>query len=252
VSVLYRPGPWTFRSSLGRGFYAPTPFVEEIEATGLSRLEPLGNLKAETAENASLEGGYARGPLEANLTLFGSHIHDAVRVDDAGPGRVRLANAPGETRTHGLEALLRYRLGEVTVTGNYVFVHSSDPDPNAPGRREIPLTPKHTAGLVAVWEREDVGRIGFEAYYTGRQALDDNPYRAVSKPYVQLGLMAEKRFGRASLFINLENLLDVRQSKTDPMLRTIRANDGRWTVDAWGPTDGFVANAGVRVHFGTP
>lgn len=252
VSVLYRPGPWTFRSSVGRGFYAPTPFVEEVEATGLSRLEPLGNLKAETAENASLEGGYASGPVEANLTLFGSHIHDAVRVDDAGPGRVRLVNAPGDTRTHGLEALLRYRAGEVTVTGNYVFVHSSEPDPDAPGRREIPLTPRHTAGLVAVWERHDVGRIGFEAYYTGRQGLDENPYRSVSKPYVQLGLMAERRVGRFSVFINLENLLDVRQSKTDPMLRTARANDGRWTVDAWGPTDGFVANAGVRVRFGEP
>lgn len=250
VSVLYRPGPWTFRSSLGRGFYAPTPFVEEIEATGLSRLDPLGALKAETAENGSLEGGYARGRLEANLTLFASHIHDALRAVDAGPGRVRLINTPGQTRTHGAEALLRYRLGEITVTGNYVFVHSSEPDPDAPGRREIPLTPKHTAGLVAVWEREDVGRIGFEAYYTGRQSLDDNPYRTRSKPFVQLGLMAERRFETWSAFVNLENLLDVRQTRTDPLLRRARANDGRWTVDAWAPTDGFVANAGIKVKFG--
>lgn len=250
VSMLYRPGPWTFRTSLGRGFYAPTPFVEEIEATGLSRLAPLGALKAETAENGSLEGGYSRGPLEANLTLFASHIHDAVRVDDAGPGRVKLVNAPGETRTHGAEALLRYRFGEITVTGNYVFVRSSEPNPDAPVRREIPLTPKHTAGLVAVWEREDIGRIGFEAYYTGRQALDDNPYRTASKPFVQLGLMAERQFESWSAFINLENLLDVRQTRTDPLLRRIRANDGRWTVDAWAPTDGVVANAGIKLKFG--
>jgi iron complex outermembrane receptor protein len=250
VSVLYRPGRWTFRSSLGRGFYAPTPFVEEIEATGLSRLEPLAGLKAETAENASLEGGYARGPLELNLTLFGSHIHDAVRRVDAGPERVRLVNAAGETRTEGAEALLRYRWRELALTGSYVFVQSSEPDPDAPGRRTIPLTPRHTAGLVAIWEREDFGRIGFEAYYTGRQTLDDNPYRAESKPYVLLGLMAERKFERFSVFVNLENLLDVRQTKTDPLLLRSRANDGRWTVDAWGPTDGFVANAGVRVRFG--
>jgi len=250
VSALYRPGRWTFRSTLGRGFYAPTPFVEEIEATGLSRLDPLTGLKAETAENASLEAGYRQGPLEANLTLFGSHVHDAVRVVDAGPQRVRLENAPGETRTEGAEALLRYRVGEVTVTGSYVFVQSSEPDPDRLGRRGIPLTPRHTAGLVAVWEREDVGRIGFEAYYTGRQALDDNPYRTRSKPYVLLGLLAERRFDRFSVFVNLENLLNVRQTRTDPLLLRSRANDGRWTVDAWGPTDGFVANAGVKVRFG--
>ena len=34
LSMLYRPGPWTISASLGRGFYAPTPFVEEIEAAG--------------------------------------------------------------------------------------------------------------------------------------------------------------------------------------------------------------------------
>lgn len=250
LSVLYRPGPWTVRSSIGRGFYAPTPFVEEIEAAGLSRLDPLRNLRAETAENASLEGGYARGPFEANLSLFGSRIHDAIQLTDVAPARVRLVNADGATRTHGAEALLRYRIGEVTMTGSYVYTKTSEPDPNGPGRREIPLTPKHSASLVAVWEREDVGRAGLEAYYTGRQSLEDNPYRTESKSYLLLGLMAERKLGRISVFINVENLLDTRQTKTDPMLLPRRAPDGRWTVDAWGPTDGRVANAGVRVRFG--
>lgn len=49
LSALYRPGPWTIRASLGKGFYAPTPFVDEIEAAGLSRLEPLGPLRADIA-----------------------------------------------------------------------------------------------------------------------------------------------------------------------------------------------------------
>lgn len=250
LSVLYRPGPWTLRSSIGRGFYAPTPFVEEIEAAGLSRLDPLSNLKAETAENASLEGGYAQGPFEANLSLFASRIHDAIQLTDVGPARVRLINAAGVTRTQGAEALLRYRIGEVTVTGSYVYTQAREPDPNGAGRREVPLTPKHSASLVAVWEREDVGRLGFESYWTGQQSLEANPYRARSKAYLLLGLMAERHFERVSVFINVENLLDRRQTKADPMLLPRRAPDGSWAVDAWGPTDGRVANAGVRVRFG--
>jgi outer membrane receptor for ferrienterochelin and colicins len=250
LSVLYRPGPWTIRSSIGSGFYAPTPFVEEIEAAGLSRLDPLRNLKAETAETGSLEGGYARGPFEANLNLFASRIHDAIQLADVSPTSVRLINASGDTRTHGAEAMLRYRVGEITVTGSYVYTQTSEPDPNGVARREIPLTPKHSASVVAVWEREDVGRVGLESYFTGRQSLNDNPYRTRSKPYLLLGMMAERRLGKVSVFINVENLLDVRQSKTDPMLRPSRASDGSWTVDAWGPTDGRVANAGVRVRFG--
>jgi iron complex outermembrane receptor protein len=70
LSALYKPGPWTIRASLGRGFFAPTPFVEEIEAAGLSRLEPLTGLEAETAGTGSLDVGYARGPIEASVALF--------------------------------------------------------------------------------------------------------------------------------------------------------------------------------------
>lgn len=251
VSMLYRPGPWTFRASVGRGFYAPTPFVEEIEATGLSRLEPLMDLKAEVAETASLEAGYASGALEATVTLFGSRIHDAVQlVPSAAADRVRLVNADGDTRTQGAEVLLRYRWESFTVTGSYVFVDASEPDPSGLGPRAIPLTPRHTAGLVAMWEEHDVGRVGFEAYYTGRQQLEDNPYRRTSKPYFELGFMAERRVGPISVFVNLENLLNVRQSKYDPLVLPRRARDGRWTVESWAPTEGFIANGGVRIRFG--
>jgi iron complex outermembrane receptor protein len=79
LSVLYRPGFWTVRASAGRGFHAPTPFVDETEAAGLSRLEPLQGLRAETAENASLDIGYARGPFEANFTLFASNLANTSR-----------------------------------------------------------------------------------------------------------------------------------------------------------------------------
>jgi len=250
VSMLYRPGPWTLRASIGRGFYAPTPFVEEVEAAGLGRLEPLAGLEAEVAESASLEGGYRRGPLEANVVLFATHIHDAVQLVPGAPDRVRLANVAGTTRTGGVEALLRYRFDHLTLTGNYVYVDATEPDPSGLGRREIPLTPRHTAGVVAMWERHGWGRVGVEAYYTGRQSLDDNPYRTRSKPYLELGVLAERTFGNVSVFLNLENLLNVRQTKHDPLVLPARARDGRWTVDAWAPTDGFIANGGIRVRFG--
>ena len=253
VSALYRPGPWTVRASVGRGFYAPTPFVEEIEAAGLSRLRPLAGLEAETADTASLEGGYATGPIETNLTLFASVIRDAVRleeVDPATPGAgVRLVNAAGEVRTQGAEVLLRYRWREITVTGSYVYVDSDEPDPSGPGRRTVPLTPKHTAGVVAMWEAHDKGRVGFEAYYTGKQDLDDNPFRTTSRPYLEVGLLGEIVLGDVRLFLNLENLLNVRQTKYDPVVLPQRRSDGQWTTDAWAPSEGFVANGGLRITF---
>ena len=97
--------------------------------------------------------------------------------------------------------------------------------------------------------REGEARVGLEAYYTGVQRLDVNPYRTESRPYVSVGLLAERRFGAFRVFINAENITDVRQTRWDSLLRPTQGVDGRWTVDAWAPLDGRVFNGGVRVEF---
>jgi outer membrane receptor for ferrienterochelin and colicins len=250
LSLLYRPGPLRIRASLGSGFYAPTPFVEEIEAAGLSRLEVPTGLDAETAETASFDIGYTAGTAEISATLFGSNIDDAVQLQTVDADTVRLINANGVTRTRGAELLARYRWDSFTVTGSYVYVDASEPDPDGGGRRTVPVTPKQTAGFVAMWEEEGVGRLGFEAYYTGEQDLDDNPFRTESKPYVEMGMMGELDLGTFSVFANAENILDVRQTENDPLIRPVRAPDGNWTVDAWSPLEGFILNVGVRFKFG--
>ena len=100
-----------------------------------------------------------------------------------------------------------------------------------------------------MWEREGVGRAGFEAYFTGRQRLEDNPYAIVSRPYVLFGGLVERRIGKVRLFVNVENLANVRQTDWNPILRPTQSIDGRWTVDAWAPLDGRVVNGGIKVAF---
>jgi iron complex outermembrane receptor protein len=100
-----------------------------------------------------------------------------------------------------------------------------------------------------MWEGDDWGRFGVETYYYGRQALDDNPYRAVGRRYLLVGALGERRLGRVRVFVNAENLGNVRQTRWDPLVRPERRPDGRWTVDAWAPLDGLVVNGGVRLAF---
>lgn len=114
---------------------------------------------------------------------------------------------------------------------------------------DVALTPRHSAGVVAMSESDDIGRVGVEVYFTGRQRLEVNPYRAQSEPYVILGVLAERRLGAVRLFVNGENLTGVRQTRWDPQLRPARAADGRWTIDAWAPLDGRTINGGIRVRF---
>lgn len=82
---------------------------------------------------------------------------------------------------------------------------------------------------------------------TGTQRLEDNPYREESEPYWHLGLLGEITLGRASWFINFENLLTVRQTREDPVVRPTRAPSGQWTTDIWSRNDGFVVNGDVHL-----
>jgi outer membrane receptor for ferrienterochelin and colicins len=102
---------------------------------------------------------------------------------------------------------------------------------------------------VTLEEEEEAGRIGFEAYYVGRQSLEDDPYRSVSRPYVHLGLLVTRRFGNVQLFMNGENLLNVRQTWYDSLVRPAPDAGGRWTTEAWAPLDGRVVNVGTRIRF---
>jgi outer membrane receptor for ferrienterochelin and colicins len=183
--------------------------------------------------------------LSATLTAFHSRVVDPVEVERT--DTYVLGNLPDPTTNDGLEAVAIWKTPDVSFVANYAFVRSRE-DTGAT-RAEVPLTPRHSVGLDAAWELGDVWRFGAEWYYTGRQRLDANPYRNESAPYHVFGLLASRRVGRALLFINGENLTDVKQTDWDPLLRPSRGADGRWTVDAWAPLDGRVVNGGVRVKF---
>ncbi len=258
LSVLVRPSTaWTVRVSGGGGSFAPTPFTEETDETGLSRLAALRGLEAERATSFSADVTWTRGGFEVTGTVFGSRVSNPVQPADleASPCgeqsciAVALVNAGEPTRNWGTELLARYRRGAFVAMATHGWTRATELDVDARVRREVPLTPRHAVSVNAMLEGESWGRAGVEAYYTGQQSLEDNPYRTTSRGYVLFGGLFERRVGRTRLFLNVENLADVRQTKSDPLVRPTRLPDGRWTVGAWAPLDGRVFNGGIRVAF---
>ncbi len=239
-SALVRGGRWAVRFSAGRGYFTPRPLTEETEAAGLARLTIEGPLHVETARSMSADITHKTDDTLVTLTLFQTHIDDPAQVDRA---TYTLRTEAEPVVTQGVEFLARARRAPFTVTGTYTYVHAREG-----GNRDVALTPRHSAGFVAAAEA-DRGRIGVEVLFTGAQRLDANPYRSTSEPYVVIGLLAEHRFGRWRVFVNAENLTDVRQTNWDPIARPARDVDGRWTVDAWAPLKGRVINGGIRVSF---
>ena len=243
VSALLRSGDWSTRVSVGSGFFGPSPLTDETEAAGLTRLVVERPLRAERGRSVSVDLTRTHGPLSYTATLFGSRIADPLQVDRSA---YVLRNLVAPTTNVGAELLGVLRRAPLAVTASYTYVRARERLEAV--THDVELTPRHSIGIVTMVENED-GRLGLEVYYTGRQRLEENPYRTTGEPYVVVGVLLERRVGPVRLFINGENLTDVRQSRWDPIRRPDRAADGRWTVDAWAPVDGRIVNGGVRVQF---
>lgn len=250
LSVRWRfAGDWSLRASAGTGYFAPTVLLEEVEASTLRRVDPRYTLVAELGRSASLDLAGSAGPLELDFSLFGSLVEDPA---EAGPcltagaasfGTLCIANSASRINTTGAEALAGLRRGAVHVVGSLTWVRSRQDG------AQLALTPQWTGSLTAVIER-GASRLGVEFYGVGRQLLGDNPYRSVSAPYLIVGALLQHRVGRARLFLNLENLGDVRMTRRNPAVRQSRDPiTGAWAVGAWAPPEGRVINAGVRVRF---
>jgi outer membrane receptor for ferrienterochelin and colicins len=246
IAALVRTGRWNSRVSVGTGFFGPSALTEETEAAGLSRLTIPHPLNAEEGRSASFDVTRTDGPLSYTLTLFASRVLHAIDVERE--TAFTLTNAAEPATNVGAELLATFRREPYAVTATYTHVRAREYEFGR-GMTDAALTPHHSAGLVGMWEREEVGRVGVELYYTGIQQLEADPFAGRSEPYVIVGLLAERQFGAWRLFINGENLSGVRQTRWHPLIRPSRAPDGRWTVDAWAPLDGRTVNGGIRLRF---
>ena len=105
-----------------------------------------------------------------------------------------------------------------------------------------PLTAKHRINNVLMYELEDKWKVGLEAYYYGKQQLNDG---ATGQDYWIFGFMAEKIWENFSVYVNFENFTDTRQTRFDSIYSGSR--DNPVFKDIYAPLDGFVVNAGLKI-----
>ena len=251
LAILARPAAdWSVRVSGGTGFAAPTSMTEEVEAIGLRSIKP-STLRAERSRGVMLDvNGRALGA-ELLVTGYGSFVDRSIQLaavgDSARSGILR--NAAGVTRMGGAEAAAIWRFGTHKFLLTYGYARGSMTNADTDRREQVPLLNRHRAGADLMLEKPEVYRVGIEGIYYGRQVLDDNPYRTRSKPYVYAMAIAMRQFGPVELVANFENLLNVRQTKYQSLVRPVPTTGGRWTTDVWAPLEGFMANVAVRLRW---
>ncbi len=243
AALLLRPGGGLVaRIGGGLGYRAPTPFLEDAEVRAFRDVRPVADsLVAERSAGASVDVGYRTvvGPvaLSLNQAVYATRLRRPLEAIDAGDTLV-FGTGDGSVHARGAETTARLSTGDVSLFLGYVFL---DAGRDRTGRTDhLALTARHRTYTVLFWEQHGRGRIGVEAYYTGGQTLPDG---GRSPGFLVAGVMAQWRVGPARVFANLENVLDARQSRTSPLVLGPRGTPTFAPV--WGPTDGFIANAGV-------
>lgn len=229
----------------GLGYKIPTIFTEEAEALTFQGLLPIdGNsTKAERSIGGNFDLHYQthigqKLTFSVNQLFFYTRLNQALVLrEQAGTAAYSFENADGTIDSRGFESNIKFTYGDLKLFLQYAFVDVRLNYDNINDQK--PLTPRHNAGAVLVFEQHGKWRIGLESYYTGPQFRSD--YTS-TRPYWILGLMGLRQFEHFSLFLNFENFTDSRQSRYQGIVLPPINDPG--FAEIWAPTDGFVINGG--------
>ena len=157
-------------------------------------------------------------------------------------GQFEFQQPEGFIDTRGIEINIKLTYNNYKLFIGYTL---ADVKKNYNGiKTAFPLVARHRLNNVLMYEIEDKLKIGLEAYYFSSQRLNDG---TTGRSYWICGLMAEKLWENFSLFVNLENITDIRQTKFDTIYSGTITNPV--FRDIYAPVDGFVINGGLKLKF---
>ncbi len=256
-SVMYKfTDNFSSRISLGSGYKMPTIFELNLDSKDIVwhyvhkpnylRFPPV----RETGNGANLDFNYKlvidEFVMKINQSFYYTRIQNGLisgLMPDVDFGPVIFYN--GATLiSKGFDTNLYFAFDEFEVFADYSYVDVNKTVDN--NTFPLALTPKNKLNLTFTYEEEGSWRTGFEAFYTDKQSVPIGlNYFTDSKPYWIYGIMFEKFFNNSSVIINVENILDNRQSKYEKLVSG--TDEYPSFAQIYMPTEGIVANLAVRI-----
>jgi iron complex outermembrane receptor protein len=247
ISLWYNsPGGLSARVGGGLGYKIPDLFTEDAERLNYQNILSIDKevLDAERSYGVNLDFNYQAslvGDLRVsfNQLFYLTAIQDALLLNKTAEDTYKYENASGPILSKGAETNIKFSFRDFRWFLNYAFI---DARLNyLPGNPQKPLTPKHNAGSVLMYEGEQ-WRIGLETYYTGKQVLSDG---SLTPDYTTMGLLVVRNFAWGSTYVNIENLTNVLQSDFGPLVSP--PMDRPVFAEIYAPTDGFILSVGVII-----
>ena len=247
VSALFKlTDKLSSRIGGGLGYKAPTVFTEQTESIQYRNVLPLNNVTSEKSHGGTADLNYKTSIGEnlyfaINQMFFYTLIDNATVLQSDTLGNYFFTNADKPVESKGFETNLKFIYKEhLKFFVGYTFTDAKAK--YLTSNQYLPLLPQNKLNLALVYEKEKNLKIGLEGYFTDRQYLT-NGTRTPS--FWEFGAMAEKTFGKFSVFINFENFTDTRQSRYKRVVNEPHNNPT--FDDIWTHTEGFTINGGLKI-----
>jgi outer membrane receptor protein involved in Fe transport len=238
----------TSRIGGGLGYKVPNIFTEEAEALHFRNIYPidLSNTQLERSWGVNADINYRVRLFDGlnfsfNQLFFYTRINEPLILVSRPAGGLEFVTANGHIDTKGIETNVKFIYKNFKLFIGYTFTDAYNHFDSV--KTILPLNPRNRLNNVLMYEIEDKLKIGIEAYYFSEEQLTDG---STGRSYWLAGLMAEKIWNRFSVYINFENILDVRQTKFGPIYTGPISNP--IFKDIYAPLDGFVINGGIKIR----
>ena len=245
VSILFKSNS-SFSSRLGGGlgYKIPDIFTEEAEFINFRNILQIDrdSLEAERSYGLNLDFNFQTRLFDnvnfsINQLFYLTAINKGLLLNPVDNEFFQFENASGEILSKGTETNIKFTYKDFRWFLNYAFI---DTRLNyLPGNPQKPLTARHNAGSVLMYESEK-WRIGYETYYTGKQILSNG---VETTDFVTMGLLGMRNFKWGSVFVNFENFTDRRQSRFTPLV--LPPHENPTFPEIYAPTDGFIFSLGI-------
>ena len=230
----------------GLGYKLPTIFTEESEERQFRDILPINkdSTEYERSAGANLDFNYTTSlgdvRLLFNPLFFYTRINHPLVLTSRGAQK-EFINANGYTDSKGIDFSFRLSVDRIKFYTGYSYTIAQ----NHFDRQVVayPLAPKHKLHFDLVYEIENSLRVALESYYTGEQQLSDG---TIGKSYWLMGALIEKSWKHFSLFINGEDLNNVKQTNWASIYTGPISNPD--FKDIYAPLEGRTINGGIKVH----
>ncbi|WP_422903159.1 TonB-dependent receptor [Polaribacter dokdonensis] len=247
ISLLYKnDNGFSSRIGGGLGYKIPDIFTEEAEYINFENVLGIdkSTTNAERSYGVNFDFNYQTRlsdeiGFSINQLFYVTAIKDGLLLNSTDNGLFQFENATDEILSKGAETNIKFTYKDFRWFLNYALI---DTKLNyLPGNPQKPLTAKHNAGSVLMYESEK-WRIGYETFYTGKQFLSNG---TETTDFVTMGLLVMRNFKLGSVFVNFENFTDRRQSRFSPLV--LPPHENPVFPEIYAPTDGFIFSVGLII-----